>query len=295
MQIQQYLTERKSRVENLLAAYLSSQNSSPVLQAAMTYAVMNGGKRLRPVLAYASVEALDVDSSHADIAACVVELIHTYSLIHDDLPAMDDDALRRGVATCHIKFDEATAILAGDALQSFAFELLASSAELAVADKVRLHMLGLLSKSIGATGMVAGQSMDLQSSVEGVNEVTLATLHSLKTGALISASVQLGALSSGRVSQQQLEQLARYARLIGHAFQVHDDILDVESDTETLGKQQGKDQQLGKITYPVLLGLDGARNKALGLCDEAIAALDDFGSSAQRLRDIALYVVQRKF
>lgn len=295
MQIQQYLTERKSRVETLLAGFLRSQNSSPVLQTAMTYAVMNGGKRLRPVLAYASVEALDVDLSHADIVACAVELIHTYSLIHDDLPAMDNDALRRGVATCHIKFDEATAILAGDALQSFAFELLTVSKELSVPDETRLQMLSLLSKSIGATGMVAGQSLDLQSSSVGINESALATLHSLKTGALITSSVQLGALSSGRVSRQQLDQLSLYAKLIGHAFQVHDDILDVESDTETLGKQQGKDQELGKATYPVLLGLDGARKKAQALCDEAIAALDDFGGSAQRLRDIALYVVQRKY
>ena len=295
MQIQQFLTERKSRVESLLAAYLRSQNSSPVLQEAMTYAVMNGGKRLRPVLAYASVEAFGVEHEHAAVAACVVELIHSYSLIHDDLPAMDDDDLRRGVPTCHIRFDEATAILAGDALQSFAFELLAVSPDLTVSNEIRLQMLGLLSKAIGATGMVAGQSLDLQSAAETINETGLETLHTLKTGALIVASVQLGALSSSRVTQQQLEQLSDFARLLGHAFQVHDDILDVESDTATLGKQQGKDQQLGKITYPVLLGLEGARKKARTLCDEAIAALDQFGSSAQRLRDIAVYVVQRKY
>ena len=293
MHIQQFLTERKSRVENLLSGFLSTQNSSPLLQDAMTYAVMNGGKRLRPVLAYASAEALGVDYSRADIAACAVELVHTYSLIHDDLPAMDDDALRRGVLTCHLKFGEATAILAGDGLQSFAFELLAGSAELNVSNETRLQMLSLLSKAIGATGMVAGQSLDLQASSVNNNEAALETLHSLKTGALITASVQLGALSSGQVNPQQLEHLTRYARLIGHAFQVQDDILDVESTTETLGKQQGKDQELGKATYPVLLGLEGARLKAQSLCDEANSALDDFGKSAQRLRDIALYVIQR--
>jgi len=155
-------------------------------------------------------------------------------------------------------------------------------------------MLVLLSKAIGATGMVAGQSLDLQASSVSINQEELATLHSLKTGALITASVQLGALSSGNVDHKQFEQLSNYAKAIGHAFQVQDDILDIESDTETLGKQQGKDQELGKATYPVLLGLEGARHKAQTLCEEANAALKDFGEDAQTLRDIALYIVQRK-
>jgi len=294
MQFQQFLTERKSRVEKLLSELLDSQNCSRVLQDAMTYAVMNGGKRLRPLLAYASAQAVGVEYSRADIAACAVELVHTYSLIHDDLPAMDDDELRRGVATCHIKFDEATAILAGDALQSFALELLADSAQLVVSNELRLQMLVLLTKSIGANGMVAGQSLDLQASSVSINDEAIATLHSLKTGALITASVQLGALSSGHVDQKQLEQLSVYAKAIGHAFQVQDDIIDIESDTETLGKQQGKDHELGKVTYPVLLGLEGARQKAQALYEEAIGALRDFGENAQGLREIALYIVQRK-
>lgn len=294
MQFEKNLITRKRRVEDLLSELLRSQASSPVLQEAMTYAVMNGGKRLRPVLAYASAQAVDADYSLADIAACAVELVHTYSLIHDDLPAMDDDSLRRGVATCHIKFDEATAILAGDALQSYAFEILASSNQLKVSNEIRLQMLELLAKAIGATGMVAGQSLDLQISSKSINDEALATLHSLKTGALIAASVQLGALSTGFTDQSGLDQLSVYAKAIGHAFQVQDDILDVESDTETLGKQQGKDQQLGKVTYPVLLGLDGARDKAKSLCEEAISALSDFGEDAQMLREIALYIVQRK-
>jgi geranylgeranyl pyrophosphate synthase len=294
MQIEQTLTARKSRVEDLLSELLRSQASSPILQNAMTYAVMNGGKRLRPVLAYASAQAVGADFSLADIAACTVELIHTYSLIHDDLPAMDDDSLRRGVATCHIKFDEATAILAGDALQSYAFELLASSDQLNVSNEIRLQMLVALAKAIGATGMVAGQSLDLQTSSKNINDESLATLHSLKTGALITASVQLGAMSAGFTDRTRLDQLSVYARAIGHAFQVQDDILDVESDTKTLGKQQGKDQQLGKVTYPVLLGLDGARQKAQSLYEEAISALNDFGEDAQALREIALYIVQRK-
>ena len=294
MQFEKNLIALKKRVEDLLSELLRSQASSPVLQEAMIYAVMNGGKRLRPVLAYASAQAVDADYSLADIAACAVELIHTYSLIHDDLPAMDDDSLRRGVATCHIEFDEATAILAGDALQSYAFEILASSNQLKVSNEIRLQMLQLLAKAIGATGMVAGQSLDLQISSKSINDESLATLHSLKTGALIAASVQLGALSTGFTDQSRLDQLSVYAKAIGHAFQVQDDILDVESDTETLGKQQGKDQQLGKVTYPVLLGLDEARDKAKSLCEEAISALSDFGENAQMLREIALYIVQRK-
>jgi geranylgeranyl diphosphate synthase, type II len=294
MQFEKNLIARKRRVEDLLSELLRSQASSPVLQKAMTYAVMNGGKRLRPLLAYASAQAVSPDYSLADIAACALELIHTYSLIHDDLPAMDDDSLRRGVPTCHIKFDEATAILAGDALQSYAFEILASSDQITVSNEIRLQMLQLLAKAIGATGMVAGQSLDLQTSSKSINDESLATLHSLKTGALITASVQLGALSTGFTDKSRLDQLSVYARAIGHAFQVQDDILDVESDTETLGKQQGKDQQLGKVTYPVLLGLDGARVKAKALFEEAISALSDFGEDAQTLREIALYIVQRK-
>lgn len=294
MQIQEFLTTRKSQVEKLLAELLNSQNSSPVLHDAMTYAVMNGGKRLRPVLAYASTQAVGADESQADIAACAVELIHTYSLIHDDLPAMDDDVLRRGVATCHIKFDEATAILAGDALQSYAFELLAGSSRLKVSQDIRLQMLTILAKAIGATGMVAGQSLDLQASSSNSNLESLATLHSLKTGALITASVQLGALSAGSIEQEQFELLTCYAKAIGHAFQVQDDILDIESDTATLGKQQGKDKELGKVTYPVLLGLDGARQKARDLYEEANDALKNFGKNAAALREIALYIVQRK-
>ncbi len=293
MQFQEILTTRKNRVEQLLAELLASQDGSTVLQKAMTYAVMNGGKRLRPVLAYASAQAVGAEYNRADTAACAVELIHSYSLIHDDLPAMDDDALRRGVATCHIQFDEATAILAGDALQSVAFELLAESPALQVNDDIRLKMLAILAKAIGARGMVAGQSLDLQAP-EKINADNLATLHSLKTGALISASVQLGALSTGNLDPQQFEQLSVYARAVGHAFQVQDDILDVESDTETLGKQQGKDKELGKITYPDLLGLDGAREKARLLVDEAVSALQDFDENAGTLRDLALYIVQRK-
>ncbi len=294
MRIEKILTARKSRVEDLLSRLLRSQASSKLLQNAMTYAVMNGGKRLRPVLAYASAEALGSDYKLADIPACAVELIHTYSLIHDDLPSMDDDSLRRGVATCHIKFDEATAILAGDALQSYAFELLASANQLAVSSEIRLQMVDALAKAIGATGMVAGQSLDLQTTSKNINDESLATLHSLKTGALIKASVELGALSAGCTDQSHLEQLSVYAEAIGHAFQVQDDILDVESDTKTLGKQQGKDQELGKITYPVLLGLEGARQKAQSLYEEAVSALTDFGDNAQTLREIALYIVQRK-
>ncbi len=293
MQIQQYLNQQKSRVEALLSSQLDCEQNPSRLDEAMYYAVMNGGKRLRPVLAYASAEALGADSANADIAACCVELIHAYSLIHDDLPSMDDDLLRRGKPTCHVQFDEATAILAGDALQSLAFELLASSPELKVTDEVRVEMMRILSKAVGRSGMVGGQSIDLNAEKLKITESDLAAMHAKKTGALIIASVQLGALSTGIASSSALDKLSLYAQNLGLAFQVQDDILDVESDTETLGKQQGKDQELGKTTYPDLLGVEGARQKAHDLCEEAVSVLEGFGDAAQALRKIALYVVQR--
>lgn len=294
MQIQDYLLDKKNRVEQQLAGIFAARQTDTVLDQAMRYAVMNGGKRLRPVLAYASAEALGKDARCADIAACALELIHSYSLIHDDLPAMDDDDLRRGKPTCHIKFDEASAILAGDALQSLAFELMSSPAA-GQSQVHNLQMIAILSRAIGRSGMVLGQSIDFHASGKAMSEQELADMHRLKTGALITASVQLGALSTGVVSEEALEKLTSYARALGLAFQVRDDILDVESDTATLGKQQGKDRELGKTTYPDIFGLDGARARAEALCDEAINALEGFDDAARPLRDIALYIVQRNY
>ncbi|MDF3863273.1 (2E,6E)-farnesyl diphosphate synthase [Pseudomonas denitrificans (nom. rej.)] len=264
------------------------------IYAAMRYSVVNGGKRVRPLLVYAACEALGGEAERADGAACAVELIHAYSLVHDDLPAMDDDDLRRGQPTTHIAFDEACAILAGDGLQALAFEVI-GNAQLNPQDaQTRLDMLLALTRAAGSAGMVGGQAIDLESVGRRIDQAELETMHRHKTGALIEASVQLGALASGRADAASLDALRRYAEAIGLAFQVQDDILDVESDTATLGKTQGKDQAHDKPTYPSLLGLDAAKAYALALRDQALAALDGFGDSAEPLRALARYIVERR-
>lgn len=264
------------------------------IYAAMRYSVVNGGKRVRPLLAYAACEALGSEAERADGAACAVELIHAYSLVHDDLPAMDDDALRRGQPTTHIAYDEACAILAGDGLQALAFEVI-GNAQLNPQDaQTRLDMLMILTRAAGSAGMVGGQAIDLESVGRRIDQAALETMHRHKTGALIEASVQLGALASGRANADALEALRRYAEAVGLAFQVQDDILDVESDTATLGKTQGKDQAHDKPTYPALLGLDAAKAYALALRDQALAALEGFGDTAEPLRALARYIVERR-
>ncbi|MBG6288317.1 (2E,6E)-farnesyl diphosphate synthase [Pseudomonas nitroreducens] len=264
------------------------------IYAAMRYSVVNGGKRVRPLLAYAACEALGGDAERADGAACAVELIHAYSLVHDDLPAMDDDDLRRGQPTTHIAYDEACAILAGDGLQALAFEVI-GNAQLNPQDaQTRLDMLMILARAAGSAGMVGGQAIDLESVGRKIDQAALETMHRHKTGALIEASVQLGALASGRANTDALQALRRYAEAVGLAFQVQDDILDVESDTATLGKTQGKDQAHHKPTYPALLGLDEAKAYALALRDQALAALEGFGDSAEPLRSLARYIVERR-
>ncbi|SDI31623.1 farnesyl-diphosphate synthase [Pseudomonas delhiensis] len=264
------------------------------LYQAMRYSVVNGGKRVRPLLAYAACEALGGDPARADGAACAVELIHAYSLVHDDLPAMDDDALRRGQPTTHIAFDEACAILAGDGLQALAFEVLADARLNPQDAGTRLAMVSALARAAGSAGMVGGQAIDLEAVGRRIDQAALETMHRHKTGALIEASVRLGALASGHADAARLEALARYAGAVGLAFQVQDDILDVESDTATLGKTQGKDQAHDKPTYPALLGLDPAKAYALALRDQALAALEGFGDGAEPLRDLARYIVERR-
>ncbi|MBL4820422.1 MAG: polyprenyl synthetase family protein [Gammaproteobacteria bacterium] len=257
----------------------------------MEYATLNGGKRIRPILAYGAALAVGGNLSRADHAACAIELIHCYSLIHDDLPAMDDDDLRRGAPTVHKAFSEATAILAGDALQSLAFQVIASSTS--VEPSTQLKMIDVLARASGLEGMAAGQSLDFEAVGELLDLEQLQTMHSLKTGALITASVELGALSSPMLKDEQLVSLGNYAAHIGLAFQIQDDILDVTADTTTLGKPQGADRLLNKPTYTSLLGLDGARGKASNLADLAISELDEFSSQADVLRQLALYIVQR--
>nr|WP_294981113.1 farnesyl diphosphate synthase [uncultured Pseudomonas sp.] len=264
------------------------------IYAAMRYSVVNGGKRVRPLLAYAACEALGGEAERADGAACAVELIHAYSLVHDDLPAMDDDDLRRGQPTTHIAFDEACAILAGDGLQALAFEVIGNAELNPQEAQIRLDMLMILTRASGSAGMVGGQAIDLESVGRMIDQAALETMHRHKTGALIEASVQLGALASGRATTEALEALRRYAEAVGLAFQVQDDILDVESDTATLGKTQGKDQAHDKPTYPALLGLDAAKAYALALRDQALAALEGFGDNAEPLRALARYIVERR-
>ncbi|MHC2147033.1 (2E,6E)-farnesyl diphosphate synthase [Pseudomonas sp. 210_17 TE3656] len=264
------------------------------LYAAMRYSVMNGGKRVRPLLAYAACEALGAAPEQANGAACAVELIHAYSLVHDDLPAMDDDDLRRGQPTTHKAFDEACAILAGDGLQSLAFNALLDSQLSPQADSIRLAMVQTLALAAGPAGMVGGQAIDLGSVGLKLDQTALEFMHRHKTGALIEASVRLGALASARADQAQLNALQIYARAIGLAFQVQDDILDVESDTETLGKRQGADIARDKPTYPALLGLQAAKAYALELRDQALEALRPFDAAAEPLRELARYIVERR-
>lgn len=264
------------------------------LTEAMKYALLLGGKRARPYLVYITAKMLGINAEHADAAAAAVECIHSYSLIHDDLPAMDNDDLRRGHSTCHIKFDEATAILAGDALQTLAFEILANGDLSTEAESSRIDMIRVLSKASGASGMCMGQSLDLQAEGKRVELASLEQIHAHKTGALIKSAIQLGALCAGEKGKAILPQLEKYADAIGLAFQVQDDILDITSDTETLGKPQGSDLELEKSTYPALLGLEGAQQKAEQLYQTAIDALNDIPYNTDAMQAFAQYVIARK-
>jgi len=264
------------------------------LQEAMRYSVIGGGgKRVRPVLVYAAGKALNIEEEQLDACACAVEIIHAYSLIHDDLPAMDDDDLRRGRPTCHKKFDEATAILAGDALQAFAFEILAADSALQTSPSNRIEMIKLLAKASGSVGMAGGQAIDLDAVGKALKLEELENMHLLKTGALIRASVLLGAMCSPNIQASKLEALDTYAHCVGLAFQIHDDVLDVTADTETLGKPQGSDEEQNKPTYPALLGLEGAQQRALELHNRAIQALEVFDESADILRKLSAYIIER--
>ncbi len=263
------------------------------LYDAMHYGVLNGGKRLRPALVYATVKALDCPLAVGDDAACAVEMTHCYSLIHDDLPAMDDDDLRRGKPTCHIAFDEATAILAGDALQAQAFEVIANIHNCDTSSDNKLRMIAFLSKCSGSLGMIGGQAIDLASVGRALSLSELKQMHTCKTGALINACVTLGALATNRASQAELAALSTFAISIGLAFQIKDDILDVEGDTQTLGKQQGADLDLNKPTYTSLLGLEKAKEEAHRQHQKAIAALDLFDDKADTLRELATYIIER--
>lgn len=292
--LKEYLVSAQSRVERALDARLPSKNVLPKkLHDAMRYSTLDGGKRMRPMLAYATGKALGLSEDILDGPACAVELIHVYSLIHDDLPAMDDDDLRRGKPTSHIAYDEATAILTGDALQALAFEILANDPSIKADASSRLKMITTLTKASGSQGMVGGQAIDLESVGTELTLPELENMHIHKTGALIRASVNMAALAKPDLDPTVAKKLDHYAKCIGLSFQVKDDILDEESDTATLGKTQGKDQENNKPTYPALLGLAGAKEKAQELHEQAVESLSGFGAEADLLRDLSLYIIQR--
>ena len=288
------LHQRQARIERELRDALRNADAPSDLSSAMEYALLAGGKRLRPQLAYAAAEAVGGHFAAADIAACAVEMVHAYSLVHDDLPAMDDDVLRRGRPTCHVMFGEALAILAGDALQARAFELLAASPRLATGNATRLRMVTELARASGAQGMVGGQAIDIAATGTWLDEQHLGHMHALKTGALITASVMLGALSTNLADESQLACLRSFAQLTGLAFQIRDDILDVEADSTVSGKEQGKDARHNKPTYTSLLGVDGARSRLQQTAEAADRQLHDFGPEADNLRALARLMIQRK-
>ena len=291
---EQDLKDIQARINQFLEAQLNQVDTQPApLADAMKYALLLGGKRIRPFLVYATGRMLGASMNQLDYVAAAIEAVHAYSLIHDDLPAMDNDSLRRGEPTCHIAFDEATAILAGDALQAFAFETLTNATALSAEQKVRL--VHALSHAAGAQGMCLGQSLDLISEHKSVSLTELERIHNNKTAALLSAALIMGFICSPRYSDKQLEQqLARYGAAIGLAFQVQDDILDIEGESSVLGKTVGADLASAKSTYPKLLGLDGAKQKAQDLYQIALSELDRIPFNSIALRALAKFIIYRK-
>ena len=281
----------RHRVDVYLRQSLGQYEPATYLQSAMAYSLFNGGKRIRPMLTYAAASLFGQANDLTDASAAAIESIHAYSLIHDDLPAMDDDDLRRGKPTCHIQYDEATAILAGDALQTFAFELLSDSKHQNT--KIQLQLIQELVHASGRHGMVAGQMIDLANVGNSINIDQLEQMHQHKTGALIRASIRMGAISTGANSETDFASLDAYALAIGLAFQVQDDIIDITSDTITLGKTQFSDEEANKPTYPKLLGLAGAQALAQNLHNQAITAISPFGDAAQPLVELANYIIGR--
>ena len=289
------MLDRQDRIEKALQAVLPSPEIAPArLHVAMRYAVLGGGKRVRPLLAYGAGELACAQPETIDCVAAAVEMIHVYSLVHDDMPAMDDDVLRRGRPTVHVEFDEATALLVGDSLQSLAFQILS---EHPLADDARrqVEMVGLLARASGSRGMAGGQAMDLEATAKALTVPELEFMHIHKTGALIRASVALGARCGNALSDTQLNQLDHFSKLIGLAFQVVDDVLDAESSTAKLGKTAGKDAHNNKPTYVSALGLGRARALAEELRDNALHALDALPENGGHLRQLADFIVLRKF
>jgi farnesyl diphosphate synthase len=286
----------QNRVNAALDKYLPSEDPPEHnLAEAIRYSVIGGGKRIRPAMVYAAGEAMGVSTDLLDIPACAVEMIHAYSLIHDDLPAMDDDDLRRGRPTCHKAFDEATAMLAGDALQALAYEILAKDDHKELTPEHRIAMLSLLTEASGAHGMAGGQAVDLASVGKQLTLQQLEHMHQLKTGALIRASILLGGMCKQDISEDELGMLSDYAHCIGLSFQIQDDILDVIGDTETLGKPQGSDQEQEKPTFPAILGLEESRQRAIQQHELALKILEPLDEKADSLRQLSAYIVERQY
>jgi len=284
----------QGRMEEALAARLPAADAEPArLHAAMRYSVLNGGKRVRPMLVFCTARTLGLNEGQVDAAACAIELVHAYSLVHDDLPAMDDDDLRRGRPTCHRAYDEATALLVGDALQSLAFQLLASDPSLPSAPQIRVKLIQLLAEASGTGGMAGGQAIDV--AVQGrqlpIEEVE--AMYARKTGALIRASVLMGAACAAELSERERQALAAFAAPIGLAFQIQDDLLDVLGDPATVGKPTGADRARGKPTFPAVLGLAASQERVRLLHGEALEALRPFGPAADPLRAIAEWLLAR--
>lgn len=290
-----WVRSHQSRFEDQLKQLLPQPDIAPQrLHAAMRYSVLGGGKRVRPLLAFAAGDLVGADSMRVNIVAAAVELIHAYSLVHDDMPCMDDDALRRGKPTCHVEYDEATALLVGDSLQSLAFQLLAEH-QLSNDAMQQLAMIKLLAAASGSRGMAGGQAIDLESVGNQLSVPELEFMHIHKTGALIRAAVLLGAKCGPALGEVESAKLDHYGKCVGLAFQVVDDVLDSEADTVTLGKTAGKDAEQHKPTYVTLLGVQAAKRMAAELHRESLEALEVFGESARRLRELADFILLRKF
>lgn len=291
-----WVASKQQRVEDVLERCLPNANTPPTtLHSAMRYSALDGGKRIRALLCYAAAELAPCDAAITDAAACAVELIHANSLVHDDMPCMDNDDMRRGKPSCHKQYDDATALLVGDALQTLAFEVITdaklySHSQLSASQQMRL--VHTLAKATGSTGMAGGQGIDLASVGKTLSQAELETMHQMKTGALIQASILLGAIAA---SDTELLAIRNFAHAVGLAFQVVDDILDVEADSQTLGKTAGKDADSNKPTYVSILGLSAAKQHAKTLYEQAIAALAPLGDKAQRLNELAGYITQRSF
>ncbi len=295
LQFAQWSSAMQTRIEQVLSTAMPTESETPAtLHQAMRYAVLGGGKRVRALLAYAAGEFCGASLENIDASAAAVELIHAFSLVHDDMPCMDDDDLRRGKPSTHKQFGDATALLAGDALQSLAFELIASE-QLTIPATQKVSILHCLAFATGSRGMAGGQSIDLESTGIKLTQAQLAQMHALKTGALMHAAAMMGAYSASDADTKKYGAVDTYAKAIGLAFQVVDDILDAEADTATLGKTAGKDAEQDKSTYVTLLGLDTAKSLAQSLYQQALAPLEAYSQEADMLRSLASFITQRQF